>query len=312
MAFRDYIEERYSVAVVSGGRQLKLSGPCPFCGEDRPDMRLYVNPETGLGDCKHCGTAFGPVKFVMAAEGCSMRQARELIDGQGDGYVRERPEVGVAPSIPLPRVVPIADFPDAEAYLFARRIPSEAVKRFGLCYCTTNIEVQDHVYRTKGRIIIPIYGADGRLASWQGRDITGKSKLKYLFPPGFKGAEYLYNAQAIPKNPDYLVIVEGVFDAIGWWLAGVKNVVATFGKKISSQQVEMVRSINPKMVFIAWDADAIDKKFDFMEKYGHLWSIRMIDLADGKDADEMEKAALIAALSNAKSYEWADKIFSAL
>jgi DNA primase len=310
MVFRDYIEARYTVSTVSGGRQLKLSGPCPFCGEDRSDMRLYVNPESGMGDCKHCGVAFGPVKFVMAAEGCSGAKAREILDGEGDGYIRERP-VLTAPTIPLPSVVPISTIPAAGEYLERRRIPSDAIKRFGLCYCIADIETETTIFRTKGRVIIPIYGLDGTLASWQGRDITGKSKLKYLFPPGFKGAEYLFNAQSIPHNPDYLLVVEGVMDVIGWWLAGVKNVVATFGKKVSVEQMEMIRAIKPKSVFIAWDSDAIDKKYDFMEDFGHLFPVRMIDLG-GKDADEMAKGALVAALASAKPYNWSEKILSAL
>lgn len=129
----------------------------------------------------------------------------------------------------------------------------------------------------------------GELVSWQGRDITGKSKMKYLFPPCFKGAEELYNIQAMPSNPSYLIVTEGVFHVFGWWLAGIKNAIGTFGKKISAAQVDMLRVVNPSVLFIAWDSDANDKKYEFCEQYGHYFpDIRIVDLK-GKDADELNK-----------------------
>lgn len=311
MSFIDYIEARHDVHAVSGGRQLKLSGPCPFCGEDRRDLRLYVNPETELGDCKHCGTVFGPIKFIMASEGCTAKEAEAIAEGNGDGFAREKQGRPAEPAIPFPTVKSIAETEAAKAYLEGRRIGPELVEHFDLSYCIANIEAEGKTLYTKGRIIIPIHDFTGKLKSWQGRDITGKSSMRYLFPPSFKGAEFLYNAHNIKYNPDYLIVVEGVFDAFGWFRAGFKNVVATFGKKISKAQIDIIRSINPKAVFIAWDSDAMDKKYQFMEQYGYLWTIKMVDLG-GKDADETEKDDLIAALVNSRFYSWEDKILSTL
>ena len=114
-----------------------------------------------------------------------------------------------------------------------RGIGEDIVKHFGLRFCQKNLEIGDETIWTKNRIIIPIKNAAGELSSWQGRDITGKSKVRYLFPRSFRGARELYNIDAIRVSPAYLIVSEGVFDAFGWYRAGIKNVVATFGKKIS-------------------------------------------------------------------------------
>ncbi len=193
-----------------------------------------------------------------------------------------------------------------------RGIGEEVVKHFDLRFCQKNLTTEETTLRTRNRIIIPIKNMAGELVSWQGRDITGKSKVRYLFPSSFKGAQELYNIDAIPASPDYLIITEGVFGAFGWYRAGIKNVVATFGKKISKFQVDVLRIIAPKIIFMAWDSDATDKKYEFCELYGHYFpDIRIVDLA-GKDSDELKRADLLDALSKASPYSWNDKILKLL
>ena len=135
-------------------------------------------------------------------------------------------------------------------------------------FCRENTLIKGRAYYTKDRVIVPVHDITGKAVSWQGRDITGRS-LRYLFPPGFKGAHYLYNSWSIPVGADYLILCEGAFYAYGWWQDGFKNVVASFGKKISEPQMDMIRYLKPKAIFIAWDSDAMWENYTFFEKYSY-------------------------------------------
>jgi DNA primase len=288
-----------------------VGGCCPFCGEDRSDLRLYVSVEKEIGTCFHCGTGFNGAKFVAANEDISIKAAVKILVGDEEGYHREKEDDrGDKVDIWWPETVEIREAPHAVEYLEGRGIGPEIIDHFSLKYCKVNTRVDDRRFGTRSRIIIPIFDVAGNPVSWQGRDITGRA-LRYLFPPGFQGAEYLYNVHHISTGVEYLIISEGVFDVFGWWRSGATKAVATFGKKISEVQVDMLRFLKPGVIFLAWDSDATWGKYEFVENYGHLFDVRIVDLG-GADADELKKGALFSALKHAKKYDWSDKILSGL
>lgn len=313
-SFIDYLDNHFSIEKVSGGSQLKLeSGTCPFCGESRDDLRLYMNSKTGLGQCFHCGQGFNAIRFVMANEECNLTKAIKILLGDEDTWalpedVEDDAEIGLV----FPKMISPLDSEQAMNYLNGRNIGPKLIEHFKLQYAVDNVMINGKLYYTKGRIVMPIYDIAGKIVSWQARDTTGKAHQRYLFPIGFKGAEYVYNSQAIHTNPDYLILCEGVFDAFGWYRAGFNNVIATFGKKLSDGQKAILRYINPKRLYIAWDSDADWLKYELVEKIGYIFpDIKIVDL-NGKDADELGTKELAMALSNSNGYSWEDKILHAL
>lgn len=309
MAFINYLEEHFTIKYVSGGRQVQVLGECPFCGASD---KIYVNPKKEVGICFKCGDegGFNAVKFVMAHADCEYEQAKRILEGGEDDWVRKDEVVDDLDGDWFPRVEPVAG--RALQYLRDRGITNELIRHFGLCYCSTNTKVGDRVFYTRGRIIIPIFDASRRVVSWQGRAISKKAKIRYLFPISFKASEYLFNIHGVPQDPKYLIIAEGAFDVFGWWRAGFKNVVGTFGKKISEAQIDMVRIINPQVVFIAWDGDARYEKYKFVEDYGYcLPKVKIINLGL-YDADELSTEQLIEAVKTSKSYNWEDKILGSI
>lgn len=313
MDFEDWLSERYVVHHVSRGTQLKLSGgACPFCGEERDDLRLYISAATGRGQCFHCSTGFDAIKFVMAFEKCSYTKAKAILAGDGDGFVGKRIEPEAPPSLVWPEHAPIAESALAVEYLSGRGIGPDLIEHFGLYFCPSNTAIGDRLYYTRDRVVIPLFDRCGNPVSWQARDCTGLAKTRYIFPPGFSGADYLFNAHAIPGGADYLILCEGVFDVFGWWRAGFKNAVATFGKKISEGQLAALRAIAPGCLFVAWDSDAAVQRVEFCERYGHHFKmLKIIDLG-GQDADELGAGRLASALVDASPPRWEDKILAAL
>jgi DNA primase len=307
MSFTDYIEERLSFQIVSGGSQFLLEEDCPFCGGHG---KIYVDLKKEVGICFRCSQGFSGLKFVAAREGVSFAKAARLLGGESDRYESTHAEEEDAPTT--------AWYPPCEPlsgagldYMIDRGFGLEFCDRMGLMYCSQNVKLPDgKVYWTSGRVIVFIRNRLGEVVSWVGRDITGRSKIKYLFQPGFKASENLYGIEnASPEEP--LIVVEGVMDAWGWVKAGFGNVVATFGKKISNEQLAQVVALQPEAVYIAWDGDASWEKAQFAERYGHIFSVKIIEMKE-KDADELEGEQLLELYSRAVDYSWENKIIAAL
>jgi len=108
----------------------------------------------------------------------------------------------------------------------------------------------------KFRIIIPIY-FNGKLVSYQGRDITDKSDLRYKACPIEKevihhkhivyGIDHVKNKKA--------VIVEGVFDV---WRLGY-GAVCTFGTEVTNEQVLLLAERLERAYICFDDEDAEGK-----------------------------------------------------
>lgn len=102
----------------------------------------------------------------------------------------------------------------------------------------------------KYRIIAPIY-LNNRLVSYQGRDITDRSLLKYKACK--KENEVIHHKHTLygidKVLGDTVIVVEGITDV---WRLGV-GAVATFGIEYTTEQVVMLHSRFQK-IFILYDA----------------------------------------------------------
>lgn len=95
-----------------------------------------------------------------------------------------------------------------------------------------------------GRFVIPVI-EKGVVVAYQGRDMTNRSRSKYLSEGAM--SNYLYEIDAIQED-SLVAVVEGIFDC---W--GTPNSVATFGTSFSIVQISKLLKKNPKEVVLAWD-----------------------------------------------------------
>jgi hypothetical protein len=106
-----------------------------------------------------------------------------------------------------------------------------------------------HYGNYKFRIIAPIY-LDGKLVSYQGRDITGKQSLRYkackMTEEVIHYKHILYNADTVK---DRGVIVEGITDV---WRLG-DGAMATMGTGWTKEQALFIAKKGVKKVFILFD-----------------------------------------------------------
>jgi len=105
------------------------------------------------------------------------------------------------------------------------------------------------------RIMAPIF-YQGQWVSYQGRDITGKTPLKYKACKKeleiIHHKNILYNLDNCKRKE--IIVVEGLFDV---WRLG-DDTCATFGTSVSKKQINVLSKF--KRVFIMFDSEQLAQK----------------------------------------------------
>lgn len=317
----------YKVARGSRGVQLNIR-ECPVCGNSK--WKVYMNQDSGLGNCFHgdCEAKFSKWSFIKASlRNLNNREVVEHIKtiAEEQGFTVKRSEYKPAErgALKLPKSIVLPAGGRNLKYLRERGISLETTKDFGLRFCQKGwFEYIDHEGQRKlqsfgGRIIIPIYDLDGQLVSYQGRDITGLSEKKYLFPNGFASTgAIIFNGHNACGYKD-VCMGEGVFDVMAIHQAfqsdsALCNVAAigSFGKHLShgdenSQlaQILKLKDEGLKRITIMWDGekvalnDAVDAA---LKLHGCGLIARVARLPKDKDPNEVDVQVVRDAFLNAR------------
>jgi len=310
----------------SSGRQLNVH-ECPVCGNSK--WKVYLNEETGLGNCFRCDAKFNKFSFAQEVLAESPKATFEYLKNLAEviGWQPKREKIEVEQpkkdlldeNLPASRALPIDGM--NLVYLTERGIDIATASHYGLRYSENGtFEYEWNGGATKQdysqRVIIPIYDLNGKLVSFQGRDITGRSPRKYLFPPGFASTgKYLFDGHnAIGARE--IVIGEGVFDVMAIKLAmdqydGRIKAVGTFGKSLSAVegdaedqlgQLLILKKHGLKTITFMWDGEssAIKAAVKAGEKIRTVgFNVRIAILPPGLDPNECTKEQVINAYRQA-------------
>jgi DNA primase len=169
--------------------------------------------------------------------------------------------------------------------------------------------------------MFPIHSEPGKVIAFGGRALRAGDEPKYLNSPEtkiYRKSSILYNlhrAKIDARKHDRMVLVEGYMDVIGVYMAGVKEVVASCGTSLSTDQVRAIKrqtaqqQANSGQVVLNFDPDAAGQRS--AEKYIGAFlaeglRVRVLELPDGVDPDEYIQAngpdAYRAQLDGASSY----------
>jgi DNA primase len=275
----------YKMGRGSSGMQINAKY-CPDCGDGR--SRVYLNADTGQGNCFVCNQTFNKAKFIRLHFGYdnwrdTIDKAKEIMREQGWRPKRMATVAVDNSTVKLPYSVELPT-PEGEnlLYLEQRGITDEYAKYFGFRYCQYGSwAFRDDDGRLQqqwfsNRVIIPVYDLDGTLKTFQGRDLTTgeAAKLvdrKYLFPKGLPGTgKFLLNGQNVQLT-DEVVMGEGAFDVAAIKIAFDEDVtlrrvvpVGSFGKHLSYGSTTgddqlgrflILKRQGVKMVTIMWDGE---------------------------------------------------------
>ena len=150
--------------------------------------------------------------------------------------------------------------------------------------------------RFRGRLIFPIENVFGEIVAFGGR-VMEKGEPKYLNSPEspvyIKGKNLygLNKAKEEIRKKGFALIVEGYFDLISLWSAGIGNVVATLGTALTREHLELLRRYTLDVVAL-FDPDeagkkALDRSLElFLSMNMHA---RALILPEGCDPDDYVK-----------------------
>ncbi|MDR1860271.1 MAG: DNA primase [Bacteroidales bacterium] len=161
--------------------------------------------------------------------------------------------------------------------------------------------------RFAGRLMFPIHNIAGRVIAFGGRLLKYDKSMntgKYLNSPEsevYHKSQTLYGifqAKHAIIAADRCFLVEGYTDVISMYQAGVKNVVASSGTSLTTEQIRLVRRFTPNIT-ILYDGDPAGIKaslrgIDMVLEEG--LNVRVILLPDGHDPDSFAKSRSSEAL----------------
>lgn len=151
--------------------------------------------------------------------------------------------------------------------------------------------------RFRGRLMIPIRDARGRVIGFGGR-ILGSGEPKYLNSPDtplFDKGRTLYNLdKALPaaRQAGRVIVVEGYMDVIALAQAGIHECVAPLGTALTEHQIERLWKM-VEVPILCFDGDAAGQKAADraalralpMLRPGH--SMSFVTLPQGQDPDDV-------------------------
>lgn len=179
----------------------------------------------------------------------------------------------------------------AVSFLLKKGFPTEDISMAGHGFSTLKARFFD---RFKGRVMFPIKDSQGRVTAFSGRAL-GSREPKYLNSPDtlvFSKSNSLYGvdvAKTEISRQKTAILVEGNLDVISSHQVGVKNVVAPLGTALTEKQIEVLKRFSDTFL-IGFDTDfagdaAAKRGIGLAEEAG--FSVRVIDLGEGKDPDEL-------------------------
>ncbi|WP_230481472.1 DNA primase [Sphingomonas sp. Leaf21] len=319
------------------GREYK--GCCPFHNEKTPSF--YVNDDKGFYHCFGCSAHGDAIRWMTDQRGLPFIDAvKELAQAAGldmpEQNRRAAQKAERAKGLHDAMADAAAWFSeqlgglsggDARELLSRRRVTPETARTFGLgfapdsrgklkaalkdygdpalieCGLLIKVDGKEPYDRFRGRLMIPIRDARGRVIAFGGR-IIGDGEPKYLNSPDtplFDKGRTLYNldraAPAVRKSGRVLV-VEGYMDVIALAQAGIEEAVAPLGTALTEHQLERLwRMVDvPTLCF---DGDAAGQKAAIRAAHRALpllqpgKSLSFVTLPQGQDPDDLvqEKGA---------------------
>ncbi|MCP4631531.1 MAG: DNA primase [candidate division Zixibacteria bacterium] len=275
---------------------------CPFHSEKTPSFT--VSPDKQIYYCFGCGAGGNVINFVMNYEKMGFIEALKLLaeksgitisesSAASSGSPEIRDRIYSANKIAQEyfiKALQHPDFKNALEYLRDRKIPSAAVKEFGIGYSpditngliryagkkgikpeiliSAGLAVE---YRSgyrdffRGRLIFPIRNLSDRVVAFAGRTLKDGDTAKYINTPetpAYQKGSQLFGLNLTKdfiRKTKEVVIVEGYTDLISLYVSGIKNVVCSSGTAFTSGQASLISRFADKVITL-FDSDAAGLK----------------------------------------------------
>jgi DNA primase len=312
-------------------------GLCPFHAEKSPSFS--VNREDGLFHCFGCQKSGDSITFVREIEHLDFVGAVEWLAGRAgitlryttddEGQSRQKRKrlhdaVERAVEWYHDRLLTGPDAGPARGYLRSRGLDGDVVRRYRLGWApsawdelvralklpddvlvATGLGFKNRGGRStdafRGRLLFPIFDAEGRAVAIGGRILPGGEGPKYKNSPETE----LYSKSRVLYGLNWhkgeivghgaageVVVCEGYTDVIGFAQAGVGRAVATCGTALTEDHVKLLARF-AKRIVLAFDADAAGQgaadRFAAWESRYEL-EVCVADLPPGRDPGDLAQS----------------------
>jgi len=175
-------------------------------------------------------------------------------------------------------------------HLAAKGLDLELARKLGLIRPGKQDRSDYDLFR--GRLMFPILDSYGKVVAFGGR-VLDDSLPKYInsseSPIYHKSRTLygLYQAKEGMRGSSEVVVVEGYFDLLALWRAGVHNVVATCGTALTGDHARLLKRY-AKRVLLLFDQDAAGRQATFKAMEGLLpegLAVATVTLDAGEDPD---------------------------
>jgi DNA primase len=272
------------------GIELRRSGPdqyrgrCPIHGGEGCDA-FHANFARNIFHCFACGAGGTVLDLVAALEGCTLREAAEKLQPRvtpGNGVsLPQKERVTEKKRAPLPLGFVLRGVDGAHPYLATRGIEPQTAAHFGVgFYAGPGL--------LRGRVVIPIHNAQGELVAYCGRSLDAAAP-RYQFPPGFRKSEVLFNFhRAVASGEPAVVVVEGFFDCLKIYQAGLRSVVALMGA-VLYRSPERALSESFRQVVLMLDGDATGREASriIADRLRRHCAVRVVELPAHAQPDQL-------------------------
>jgi DNA primase len=227
--------------------------------------------------------------LVALLEGCTIRDAALRLRDCGCSRryginIREQQLASKGSAGSSPNRLPPLTFslrPRWHAYLDQRGVHPSTAAWFGIGYYAGSGFLRH-------RIVFPIHDSEGQLVAYAGRSIDD-SEPRYLFPPGFRKSQVVFNLhRAVGKSVGCAIVVEGFFDCLRVHQAGYRNVVALMGVSLSKVQEQLLLERFQQLVLML-DGDKAGQR-PCQQLVARLWgkvSLSIVGVPSGRQPDQL-------------------------
>ena len=320
---------------------------CPFHNEKSPSFT--VNDAKGFYHCFGCGAHGDVIRWMTDQRGLSFMDAvKELAaeagmevpaaDPRAAAVAEQRDslhDVMKAAQAWFAERLASDEGAKARAYLATRGFNDRTVERFGFGYAPEGrqalkaalsqfpeamlieaglriaVEDKDPYDRFRGRLMLPIEDARGRVIAFGGRilDAQKTDAPKYLNSPEtplFDKGRTLYNlhrAGPVSRQSGRIVVVEGYMDVIALAAAGIEDGVAPLGTALTERQIELLWRMTEVPV-LCFDGDTAGQRAAMRAVTRALpllrpaHSLSIVRLPAGLDPDDLIKREGAKALTD--------------
>ena len=331
-----------SVKLTRAGREWK--GCCPFHDEKTPSF--YVNDQKAFYHCFGCGAHGDAIGWMVDQQGLQFMDAVKELAGMAGMEVPAPDPVAAKKAEARASLIDVTEAAQrffisslaspggkaARDYLERRGFSPEVMAEFGFGWAPDERqalpkalpqfgedmlegaglraanEAGEPYDRFRGRVMLPIQDARGRVIAFGGRILDKREgAAKYLNSPDtelFDKGRTLYNlhrAAPAARQTGRVVVVEGYMDVIALANVGIADVVAPLGTALTEMQLELLWRMTDAPV-LCFDGDAAGQRAAMraiaraLPLLAPMRSLGILRLPAGLDPDDLIKAQGKAAM----------------